>query len=69
LKGEKCSGGKLCKEVLTVFICGFMPGEMKKPLVIGKAAKPRCSRNLDIRELSVEWRYKKKEWMTSQIME
>jgi hypothetical protein len=37
LKGEKCSGGKLCKERLTVFLCGFMSGEMEKPLVIGKA--------------------------------
>jgi len=40
LKGEKCSGGKLCKERLTVFLCGFISGEMEKPLVIGKAAKP-----------------------------
>ena len=49
LKGEKCSGGKLCKERLTVFLCGFISGEMEKPLVIGKAAKPRCFRKLDIR--------------------
>jgi hypothetical protein len=40
LKGEKRSGGKLCKERSTVFVCGFMSGEMEKPLVIGKAAKP-----------------------------
>ena len=56
LKGEKCSGGKLCKDRLTVFLCGFISGEMEKPLVIGKAAKPRCFRNLDIRKLPVEWR-------------
>jgi len=42
LYGEKCSGGKLCKERLTVFVRVFMSGEMQKPLVIGKAAKPRC---------------------------
>ena len=35
LKGEKCSDGKLCKERLTAFLCSFMSGEMKKPLVIG----------------------------------
>ena len=35
LKGEKCSGGKLCKERLTVFLCGFMSGEVEKLLVIG----------------------------------
>jgi len=33
---------------LTVFLCGFMSGEMEKPLVIGKAAKPRCFRKLEI---------------------
>ena len=42
---------------------------MEKPLVIGKAAKPRCFRNMDIRKLPVEWRSNKKAWMTSQIME
>ena len=64
LKGEKCSGGKLCKERLTVFLYGFMSGEMEKPLVIDKAAKPRCFRNLDIRKLPVKWRSNKKAWMT-----
>ena len=54
LKGEKCSGGKLCKEGLTVFIYGFMSGEMEKTLVIGKTAKPRCFRNLDIWTLPVQ---------------
>lgn len=67
LKGEKCSGGKLCKERLTVFLCGFMSGEMEKPLVIGKAA--RCFKNMDLQKLPVEWRSNRKSWMTSQIME
>src|SRR5215469_16579214 len=69
LKGEKCSGGKVCKERLTVFLCGFMSGETEKTLVIGKAAKPRCFRNLDLRKLPVEWRANKKAWVTSHIME
>nr|CAD7414874.1 unnamed protein product [Timema cristinae] len=43
--------------------------EMEKPLVIGKAAKPRCFRNMDIRKPPVECRSNKKAWMTSQIME
>jgi hypothetical protein len=34
LKGEKCSGGKLKQKRLTIFLCGFMTGEMEKPLVI-----------------------------------
>jgi len=54
LKGEKCLGGKLCKERLTVFLSGFMSGEMEKPFVIGKAAKPLCFQNLDIRKLPIE---------------
>ena len=52
-----------------LFLCGFMSGEIEKPLVIGKTAKPRCFWNLDIRKLPVEWRSNKKAWMTSQIME
>ena len=59
LKGEKCSGGKLQRKN-DCFLRGFMSGEMEKPLVIGKAGKPRCFRNLDLRKLPVEWRYNKK---------
>ena len=36
LKGKKCSGGKMCKERLTVFLCGFISSEIEKPLLIGK---------------------------------
>ena len=36
-----------------------MSGEMENPLMIGKTAKPRCFRNLDIRKLPVVWRSKK----------
>jgi hypothetical protein len=64
LKGEKCLGGKLCKERSTVFLCGFMSGEMEKPLVMGRAAKPRCFRKMDIWKLPVDWRSDKKAWMT-----
>ena len=46
-----------------------MSGEMEKHLAIGKVAKPRCIRNLDVRKLPVEWRSNKKAWMTSHIME
>jgi hypothetical protein len=33
-KGKIFSGGKLCKGRLTVYLCGFMTGEMEKRLVI-----------------------------------
>jgi hypothetical protein len=69
LKGERCSGGKLCKVRLTVFLCGFLCGEIEKPLVIGRAAKPRCFKNIDNQKLPVDWKSNKKAWMTSHIME
>jgi hypothetical protein len=53
VKGEKCTGGKKSKERLTVLLCGNMVGEMEKPLVTVKAAKPRCVKNLKINNLPV----------------
>jgi hypothetical protein len=53
VKGEKCTMGKMSKERLTLLLFGNMVGEMKKPLVIGKAAKPRCFKNLKLRNLPV----------------
>nr|CAD7196360.1 unnamed protein product [Timema douglasi] len=46
-----------------------LKGEMEKPLVIDKAAKLRWFINMDKRKLPVEWKYNKKAWMASQIME
>jgi hypothetical protein len=34
--------------------------EVEKPLVIGKAAKPRCFKNLKINNLPVTWRNNEK---------
>jgi hypothetical protein len=45
-----------------------MLGEFETPLVIGKARKPRCFKNIDVRKLSVSWNYNKKAWMTTEIM-
>jgi hypothetical protein len=68
LKGERCSGGKLCTERLTVSLCGLMTGEIEKPLVTGIASKPRCFKNIDIKKLPIDWK-SNKTWMTSHIME
>jgi hypothetical protein len=62
--GEKCTGDKISKEILTVLLCGNMVGEMEQPLVIGKAAKPICFKNMKINNLPVFWRNNKKAWMT-----
>jgi hypothetical protein len=56
VKGEKCTGGKMSKERLTAFLCGDMVGEMENLLVIVKAAKPRCFKNLKIYNSPVIWR-------------
>jgi hypothetical protein len=55
-------------ERLTVLLCGNMVGEMEKSLMTGKAAKPRCSKNLTINNLPVIWRNNKKACMTAAAM-
>lgn len=47
LKHEKCVGGNLSKERLTVLLCANMTVQVdkEKPLVIGKAACPRGFKN------------------------
>ena len=68
LKREKCSGGKLSKERLTVLHCVNMAGNKEPLLVIGKAARPRAFNKLGTNLLPVEWRFNKKAWMTCKIM-
>ncbi|GBN15704.1 Tigger transposable element-derived protein 4, partial [Araneus ventricosus] len=67
-KGEKCSSGKISKERLTILLCCNMLGNFETPVVIGKAKKPRCFKNIDVRKLSVSWKSNKKAWMTTEIM-
>ncbi|GBM54415.1 Tigger transposable element-derived protein 6 [Araneus ventricosus] len=67
-EGEKCSGGKISKERLTLLLCCNMLGDFKTPVVIGKAKKRRCFKNIDVRKLSVSWKSNKKAWMTTEIM-
>lgn len=67
-KGNRCTGGKVAKERLTVLLCASMSGEREKPLVIGKAAKPRCFKNMDITKFGIEWKANRKAWMTREIM-
>lgn len=65
LKGEICSGGKLSKERITVYLCASMTGEKRKPLVIGKFKNPRCFKNQLFK--NVIYRSNKTAWMTSVI--
>jgi hypothetical protein len=49
----------MSKERLRVLLCGNMVGENEKPLMIRKAAKPICFKNLNINNLPVTWRNNK----------
>lgn len=63
LKNEKCHGGKLSKERLTVLVCTNSVGtDKKKPLVIGKYAKPRCFKN--VKTIPCSYSSQSRAWMT-----
>lgn len=67
-RAEKCVGGKMAKERLTIMLCANMIGEKEKLLVIGKAARPRAMKNIAVNSLPVTWAFNKKAWMTRAIM-
>ena len=64
-KNEKCAGGKLFKERLTVLVIASMTGEKLPPLVIGKSANQRCFKN--ITNLPASYEANSQTWMTSSI--
>lgn len=65
-RGEKCSGGKLSKDRITVMVAANMSGTIKKKLlIIGKSKNPRCFKN--VRSLPVDYESNRKAWMTSDI--
>lgn len=67
-KNEKCYGGKLSKERVTLLLAANMSGSEKlKPVIIGKSAKPRCFAG--VKCLPLTYYSNKKAWMTSEIFE
>ena len=66
-KNEKCTGGKHSKIRLTGMAAANMMGDKLPMFVIGKAAKPRCFKN--IRQLPCMYRGQKKSWMSSELFE
>ena len=68
-KDDKCIGGKLSKERLTVLLCANASGEKLKPLVIGKSKQPRSFGRLKHSQLPVNWKWSKKAWMTGDLFE
>ncbi|XP_066253585.1 tigger transposable element-derived protein 6-like [Euwallacea similis] len=67
-KREKCTGGKLSKERLTILHCVNMNGEKERLLVIGKSKNRRAFKNINVNNLPVVWKSNRKAWMTSAIM-
>lgn len=66
LKSEKCHGGEMSKERITVLLACNMDGSQKlKPLVIGNSAKPHCLKG--IKSLPTTYRSNKKSWMTTEL--
>ena len=65
-KNVDCHGGKQSKERITALVCANMSGTDKVPLfVLGKAAKPRCFKN--VKSLPTEYDSNAKAWMTGEI--
>lgn len=46
IRGEECKGGKKTKDRITISLCVNQDGDFDKLLVIGRAALPRCMRNV-----------------------
>lgn len=67
-KDEKCHGGKLSKERLTLLVGANMDGTEKLPLLmIGKSANPRCFKN--VKSKPVEYVNSPRAWMTGSLFE
>lgn len=65
-KNEKCHGGKLSKERVTLLVGANMDGTEKLPLLmIGKSANPRCFKN--VKSKPVEYVNSSNAWMTSDL--
>ena len=66
-KGDKCKGGKLAKERITVLLCASATGEKIKPFVIGKSQNPRSFKGYHKTGLGVMYEANKKAWMTGTL--
>lgn len=63
-------GFKMSKERVTVLACCNAAGTHKLPLmVIGKSAKPRAFKNINVNALPVYYRNSKKAWMNAHLFQ
>lgn len=67
-KNEKCVGGKMSKQRVTVLVCANATGTEKiELLVIGKSQKPRCFKN--VKKLPVKYAANNKAWMVAELFD
>jgi hypothetical protein len=67
-RGEKCHGGKLKKDRITVLVTANMDGSEKLPLlVIGRSEKPHSFKN--IKSFPCKYRHNKMTWMSCTLFE
>lgn len=66
-EGEKCPGGKMSKERLTVLVSASMTGKKMKLIIIGKSRNPRCFKNIKSDCLPVTYESNSKAWMTAEL--
>ena len=70
LRGEKCTVGKKSKDRVTVLVACNQDGTEKVPLlVIGKYAKPRCFRRINMTLLPVTCESQTEAWMDGALFE
>lgn len=68
-KGEKCKGGRLAKERVSIMLCCSATGEKFTPLIIGKSAFPRAFKDarVDVSRLPCYYYSNSKAWMNRVI--
>jgi hypothetical protein len=69
VNGESITGANCRKKKTYSVIVWEYGGRNGNPLVTGKAAKPRCFKNLKINNLPVIWKNNKKAWTSAATME
>ena len=67
---QRLAGRKKDKERLSIALCANADGSHKlDPLIIGKYAKPRCFKNIDLRNLPITYRNNSKAWMFTSLFQ
>ncbi|XP_054259801.1 jerky protein homolog-like [Macrosteles quadrilineatus] len=65
---SRAPGFKMCKDRVTIMACSNAAGNHKLPLMmIGKAAKPRAFKHINMKSLPVYYRNQKRGWMDGKL--